>query len=123
LVSLPTTHPKISALRRHFRSGHGPKNEPCKNQIGIKCGIESPSAHETSVLEAGIDFSSSTCAPSLFLIYHFKIFTQEEFSHMAESIPPVESIPRNRLPVAINVLKYLCYNQRPPLPPRVLSDL
>ncbi len=33
-----------------------------RNQVGAKCGIgvvESPIAHETSILEAGIDFSYS----------------------------------------------------------------
>ncbi len=37
------------------------------NREGTECGIESPIAYETSILEAGIEFSSSTRALSFFL--------------------------------------------------------
>jgi len=43
------------------------------NQVGPKVGTEwnrVAHCHETSILEAGIDFSSSTCALSLFQVYH-----------------------------------------------------
>ncbi len=48
------------------------------NRVGTKCGIESISSLETSILEAKIDFSSSTCAHSFLLVYHLEIFIQEE---------------------------------------------
>ncbi len=57
--------------------------------------VEWPIAHDTSVLEAGIDFSSRTCALSLYLyMYHLEIFIQDE------SIPPDESTLWNRIPVS-----------------------
>ncbi len=71
--------------------------------------MESPIAHETSILEAGIDFSSIVqymCPLSLFkcitqkLSYRRNWFLRGIHS-MGESIPAEESIPRNRLPVAM----------------------
>jgi hypothetical protein len=38
-----------------------------RNLVGNKCGIESHIAHGTSVLEAEIDFSSSTCSTQFLL--------------------------------------------------------
>ncbi len=55
-------------------------------------GIESPIAYETSILEAGMDISSRTCALSLsFQVYRLEVFIYEE------SIPPEEAMPRNRV--------------------------
>ncbi len=46
----------------------------CRHQDGTECGIESSFAHETSILEAGIDFSSSTYVLSLFLSVSLRNF-------------------------------------------------
>jgi hypothetical protein len=48
-----------------------------RNRVGTEYGIKSPVAHETSILEAGLDFSSIKCALSLsFSVYHFEIFIE-----------------------------------------------
>jgi hypothetical protein len=36
--------------------GLGTELEPSRNRVGIEYGIESSAAHETSILEDGIDF-------------------------------------------------------------------
>jgi hypothetical protein len=68
-----------------------------------------PIAHETSILEDGINF--------FILNMHLQIFKKEESipprNHsMAELIPPEESMARNRLPVGNNFLKYLWWSFR-----------
>jgi hypothetical protein len=52
--------------------------EPSRNQVGTECGIESPIAHSTSSLGAGIDFSSRIRVLSLFQVNYLDIFIQEE---------------------------------------------
>ncbi len=71
--------------------------EPSRSQAGIECGIEWPIAYETSILEAGIDFSSRIRAHSLFLSESFrrKLFLGG-INSMAKSIPHEESMSRNR---------------------------
>jgi hypothetical protein len=49
----------------NYRSGHG-GYEPSRNQEGTENGIKSPIAHEISILDFRLNFSSSTCALSLF---------------------------------------------------------
>jgi hypothetical protein len=71
--------------------------ELSRNKVGTECGIESLIAHVTSILDAGIDFSSRR---NRFL---------RGINSTAESIPPEESVTRNSLAVAFNFLKYqLC---------------
>ncbi len=56
---------------------------PSGNQLVNVRGIESPIAHETSIFDDGIDFSSSTFALSLSSqVYLLEMFIYEE------SIPP-----------------------------------
>ncbi len=47
----------------HEVGSHGDQ-VPSRNQVRTERGIESPSAHGTSILEAGRRFSSITCALS-----------------------------------------------------------
>jgi hypothetical protein len=54
---------------------------------------------KTSILEAGIDFSSSTCALSLFISESLGNF------HAGGIDSCQESMPRNRIPAALNFLK------------------
>jgi hypothetical protein len=64
--------------RPYFRSGYGGQ-KPSKNQVWVESGIESAVAHETLILEAGIDFSSCTCMCPLSLsVYNFEIFKQDK---------------------------------------------
>ncbi len=52
--------------------------EPSRNKVGTECEIESPIAHSTSILGAGMDFSSRIRALSLFQVNYLDIFIQEE---------------------------------------------
>jgi hypothetical protein len=66
--------------RPYFISGYGGQ-EQSRNQVGTNCGIESPVAHETLVLEAEIDFHlvQSTCmCPFSLSVYHLEGFIQEK---------------------------------------------
>jgi hypothetical protein len=49
-----------------------------RNEVGTECGIGSPVAHETSILEVGINFCFSTRALFLFLSVSLEILIQEE---------------------------------------------
>ncbi len=75
-VCRATGHKKLN--EPYFRSGHGGW-EPNRNRVGAEYRIESPFAHDTSILQAGIDFHLIRCALSLsFRVYHLEIFIQEE---------------------------------------------
>ncbi len=93
-----------------------PRREPSRNRVWNREHI----FHETSVLEAGIYFLSA-CALILFLsvylvslrnvtIYIYgRNLSLRKINSMAESIHPEKSMPRTRLPVALNFLKkHLC---------------
>ncbi len=79
--------------------------EPSRNQEGTEYGIELPIAHETSILEDGINFFILNICPlslSKFVTYKF-LYRRNRFlrgiNSMEELIPPDVSMPRNRLPV------------------------
>jgi hypothetical protein len=59
------SYSKENSLRPYFKSGLGGL-ELCRNRVGTECEIESRIAHPTSILEAGMNFSSRIRLPSLF---------------------------------------------------------
>ncbi len=101
LQSRPNSSLNYNLKRNVFR---GPSleaamwgQESSRNWVGRECGIELPIAHETSILESGIDFSSSrycTCALSLFLSVSFRNFHRGGIDSCQDSIPPEESMLR-----------------------------
>jgi hypothetical protein len=78
-------------------------------QVGTECGVESSIAHETSILEAGIDFHLVP-EPSLsFYVYHLEIFIQEESIPWRNHFKPRNQCLRSKNryhAVTINFLEY-----------------
>jgi hypothetical protein len=69
----------------NYGSGHG-GYEPSRNQVGAENGIESPIAHETSILKVRLNFSSSTCALSFFSSVSLRNSNTGEIDSCEESI-------------------------------------